>query len=332
MNRPFLIALAGFVALLLAIAIALWIRYGEEPLSSSPPIASSSPEKSIPQKPIEPANIPAFDIVRINPQGETVTAGRAMPRAEVSIMDNSEEIGRVIADNRGEWVFVPDKQLLPGNHELTLQAHNPDDTITKSSSPVILVVPETSKDGNAMAVKIGSDGSVNVLQAPGNKEESGLVAIIAVRLDEQGQLSATGKAAINSVLCLYLDSKLIHQTKSDDQGSWKATLKVGKMSNDDHKLRVDQIDNTGKVNARAEVTFNITPSVPASANEIPSTSHGVEKHPITITVAPGNSLWRIARRTYGSGVDYVMIYQANKGQIRDPDRIYPGQVFHLPPR
>lgn len=44
----------------------------------------------------------------------------------------------------------------------------------------------------------------------------------------------------------------------------------------------------------------------------------------------GDNLWTIARRTYGEGIKYTTIYQANTGQIRDPDRIYPGQVFELP--
>lgn len=44
----------------------------------------------------------------------------------------------------------------------------------------------------------------------------------------------------------------------------------------------------------------------------------------------GDNLWTIARRVYGEGVKYTTIYQANNAHIRDPDRIYPGQVFDLP--
>ncbi|WDQ97876.1 LysM peptidoglycan-binding domain-containing protein [Devosia sp. J2-20] len=44
----------------------------------------------------------------------------------------------------------------------------------------------------------------------------------------------------------------------------------------------------------------------------------------------GDNLWTIARRVYGEGIKYTTIYEANTGQIRDPDRIYPGQVFNLP--
>ena len=49
-----------------------------------------------------------------------------------------------------------------------------------------------------------------------------------------------------------------------------------------------------------------------------------------VLVQPGNSLWRLARRTYGSGLRYTDIYDANRDQIRDPNLIYPGQVFVLP--
>ena len=49
-----------------------------------------------------------------------------------------------------------------------------------------------------------------------------------------------------------------------------------------------------------------------------------------VIVQPGNSLWRLARRTYGSGFQYAVIFEANRDQIKDPDLIYPGQVFTMP--
>ena len=49
-----------------------------------------------------------------------------------------------------------------------------------------------------------------------------------------------------------------------------------------------------------------------------------------VTVQPGFTLWRIARENYGDGVLYVKVFEANKDQIRDPDLIYPGQIFNVP--
>jgi nucleoid-associated protein YgaU len=52
--------------------------------------------------------------------------------------------------------------------------------------------------------------------------------------------------------------------------------------------------------------------------------------PVSVTVQPGHSLWRIARERYGEGLLYVQVFEANRALIRDPDLIYPGQVFTLP--
>lgn len=50
----------------------------------------------------------------------------------------------------------------------------------------------------------------------------------------------------------------------------------------------------------------------------------------TAIVSRGDSLWRISRRVYGRGLRYTVIYDANQEQIRNPDLIYPGQIFVLP--
>ena len=48
------------------------------------------------------------------------------------------------------------------------------------------------------------------------------------------------------------------------------------------------------------------------------------------TVQPGSTLWAIAKERYGKGIEYFKVFEANKERIRDPDLIYPGQVFELP--
>jgi nucleoid-associated protein YgaU len=51
----------------------------------------------------------------------------------------------------------------------------------------------------------------------------------------------------------------------------------------------------------------------------------------TALVERGDSLWRISRQVYGRGIRYTEIFEANQDQIRNPNLIYPGQVFVLPP-
>jgi nucleoid-associated protein YgaU len=52
--------------------------------------------------------------------------------------------------------------------------------------------------------------------------------------------------------------------------------------------------------------------------------------PVTVTVQPGFTLWRIATERFGEGTMYVQVFEANRDRIKDPDLIYPGQVFTLP--
>jgi nucleoid-associated protein YgaU len=61
-----------------------------------------------------------------------------------------------------------------------------------------------------------------------------------------------------------------------------------------------------------------------------SSSAVVEPKIATMVVSRGDSLWRISRLTYGAGTRYAVIYKANRDQVRDPNRIYPGQIFVLP--
>jgi len=49
-----------------------------------------------------------------------------------------------------------------------------------------------------------------------------------------------------------------------------------------------------------------------------------------IIVRRGDTLWHIAEQYYGSGVRYTKIFRGNQDQIRNPNRIYPGQRFDLP--
>jgi nucleoid-associated protein YgaU len=120
---------------------------------------------------------------------------------------------------------------------------------------------------------------------------------------------------------IYLDNKLIGHArtgkdKGDGKGIWKINpdepVKPGLYS-----LRADQISTDGKVIKR--VAFPFSRADPTG--EITDINK--------IVVQPGNSLWRLARSSYGKGNHYTIIFEANKDQIKDPNLIYPGQVFKL---
>jgi len=80
-------------------------------------------------------------------------------------------------------------------------------------------------------------------------------------------------------------------------------------------------DNPGSQQPRATAT------PPSDRGPPPA---GVVPKIATTVVSRGDSLWRISRVTYGAGLRYAIVYRANRDQIRDPNRIYPGQILVLP--
>ncbi|WP_420347160.1 SPOR domain-containing protein [Pelagibius sp.] len=68
----------------------------------------------------EPAADPSFDIIRIEPNGQSIIAGRAEPLSEWILLNNGEPIGTVQADVNGEWVLLPDSSLVPGANDFSL--------------------------------------------------------------------------------------------------------------------------------------------------------------------------------------------------------------------
>ena len=288
---------------------------------------------------------PSFDVVRINPEGDAVIAGRAAPGAKVTILDGDKQIGSATADDRGEWVFLPTEPLPTGKRELGLMAAGPNGETLVSDSVVVLAVPErpgaaaapesrtaqanpgSSKEAKPtetisgpLAVLVPRDGQgpSRVLQKPTEKGgvRKGDLSIGVVDYDDAGNVSIGGTAKPGEDVQVYLDNKLVGRAEASPEGEWRVEPK-DKVSPGIYKLRADAIAS-GRVTARVEIPFSRAERVA-----------GLEGESLVI-VQPGNSLWRIARRILGSGTKYTMIYDANKAQILDPDLIYPGQVFALP--
>ena len=85
-----------------------------------------------------------------------------------------------------------------------------------------------------------------------------------------------------------------------------------------YTLRLDRLGGDGKPVARLELPFDRVTIPPGT------------KDSRRLIVLRGDSLWNIARAHYGAGFQHTVIFGANKEQIRNPDLIYPGQVFSLP--
>ncbi len=305
---------------------------GSAPATQAPPQTQAEQQaRATPGKTGETAgetqaDAPSFDIIRISPKGEAVIAGRAAPGAQVTLYNDGKELGRVTADARGEWVFVPEQPLPAGNAKLTIAAKAADGTVSRSDKVAVIVVPESSATASSptassqqpLAVLVPKEGSSRLLQAPESGPGVGTAALRlqVIDYDEEGRLSLRGKGKPGASIRIYVDNGRIGDARVPPNGEWQLRPDQP-VAPGTYKLRIDQIA-AGKVSERVELPF--TRAAPLKTR--PGENYFI--------VQPGNSLWRIARRSYGDGVLYTVIYQANLDQIRDPDLIYPGQVFAVP--
>ncbi len=339
MNRLTFIGALALVVLLIAGGL-LWVMNKQEQEEVASDLATESGTSSATATPEANAGTPgaqakeaiqpSFDVVRVNPNGDTVIAGRASPKSEVTIFDDGAPIGSTIADESGAWVFLPKSALGAGSHHLTLESSS-DAGTQKSEREVMLIVPDIARDiagrstkavAGALAVELplNGKGAVRILNLPnqGGVSDASL-SIDAVDYDAEDVAIFSGRAPAGAKLMTYLDNQPIAQIAADDKGDWSLEQKV-LLGKDTHLFRIDRIDDQGKVLGRAEISFDL--SIP-SVNENQSMNE-------TIVVRPGQSLWLLARRNYGKGMRYTLIFDANREQIKDPDLIFPGQVLTIP--
>lgn len=286
------------------------------PAPSNPP-ATAAPDKL----PSAAVMTPSFDVARVGPDGGAVIAGRAAPGAKIVLLDGGKEIARGVADARGEWVLMAqDPPLAPGQHELRVVQHLDGRAPVTSEQVVVVVVPDPQDKKTDSLVMISPPSGPSTLVQPPTQAgtpKSNDLHLSTLDYDEQGHLTITGTASAGAAIRAYLGDKPAAEGVTGSDGRWRLAPQTP-IAPGKHTLRLDRLGPDGKPTARLELTFErlVTAAAPGE--------------PRKLNIVRGDNLWNIARAHYGEGWRYTVIFEANKSQIRDPDLIYPGQVFSLP--
>jgi len=281
-------------------------------------VETAAPDAQQPQgeTPAEPA-LPSFDIVRVDRTGYAVIAGRAKPGSEVTIYANEAELAKAPAESDGSWVIATDTPLDAGPVELSLSMKTEDGTVIRSEDTIVIYVPEREGD-LPLVLRTTPGGATEVLQDPSERPEGlGPLSLDVIDYDDAGAVIFSGRATPGRVVELYINRRLIGRVAANDEGRWTIAPEA-QIAPGVYNLLVIQLDETGRPEYAIELPFER-----ASMDDI-------QLRDGRVIVQPGNSLWRIARRAYGRGAQYTIIYAANAAQIRNPDLIYPGQIFSVP--
>lgn len=242
--------------------------------SSTPPAAVPSP-RAAPE--VADQSKPSFDIVRVEPTGESVIAARGPPNADVVLLDGDTPIATGKCDANGQVALLP-PPLKPGEHSLMLSMTPPGGTASISSQSVAVSVPEKPQSAPMVAL-LEPNHPAAILSGPvagaapaTTPEPSGRkslkthgstttttetsVAISSVEVESLGSFFASGKAPPGSKSRIYLNGSFVATVTADPSGTWSLQIKRG-MKPGRYSVRADQVETgSGKVAARAEVPFD----------------------------------------------------------------------------
>lgn len=478
----------------------------QQPSASDGPVETKAAEESVEVEGGTPPKGPSFDVVGVEPTGETVVAGRSDAGAIVALLANGKVVGTSIANEAGEWTIILDEPLKPGDYDVGLEVHDEKgQPVEQSTERLAVSIPEGGKE-QPLVVLNTPDGPSDVLQKPATEtvvaaapqssentqvagdgasadtaqtpaaetakaaaettgeevaanssevakpaaevaaaspaaqetpsqtaeeqtaaasedttpaQEAGEAQVVAqssnapngetsavvensndatpdvttgetqtatAQRDSQGTTepqsadaskaekapAETGVAASTgpepsseaaptvtveavesekdkvfvagtgepgSSVRVYVGDEYQGETQVNSSGKWLVQGSKN-IAEGDVEVRADLIAGDGSsVDARAAVTFEKEEDKQIVLTKVVATGSGdtgdgqgaeVKKSLPVVIIRKGDNLWRISRRLYGDGVRYTTIYKANTDQIRNPDLIYPGQVFLTP--
>lgn len=199
----------------------------------------------------------------------------------------------------------------------------------------------------AIAVLRSDSEGVTLLQptSPDPLPQINQIALDTIGYSEDGAVLLSGRSVPATPIRLYLNNAPQLDLESDAEGRWRT--RIDGIAPGIYTLRLDALAEDGSVLSRLETPFKresreVLAAARARTQPQPvpqpqsdaSAEAPLDPPPLPpisqVTVQRGDTLWAISRDRYGDGLLYVRVFEANRDFIRDPDLIYPGQVFTIP--
>jgi nucleoid-associated protein YgaU len=242
--------------------------------------------------PLPPASTdpaPAFDVARVESNGEAVIAGRSLPNSSVELLVDGKVHDRTTADSSGAFVFVP-RPLPPGKYDLTLRATAPDGKVMVSKSPVAVALvasdqapvaavvppkspaaapPSSSTVPPVAAVPPAAPAEAAKARDDGAAKSADL-RIESVEPEAGGGLFVSGRAAPGSRVRLYINDGYIAMGTASPEGRVSFSIQSG-VRPGDYRIRLDQMSASDSVASRVEQPFRApaTVAAPSVASKTP---------------------------------------------------------------
>lgn len=237
-----------------------------------------------------PSGAPTFDVLRVEPDGSAVVAGKAQPGSKLEILSNGKVIAQTTIDGSGDFAAVFDNPLPPGDHELVLRSTDASGKATQSEEVATVSVPNgkagellamVSKPGEASRVLAMPEAAPSALQPPQAAQPgqsataaatttpapaastpapsaaaaplTSTVQVTAVEF-EGSKIFVAGSAPAASSVRALVDDKEIGKSTTEASGHFVIEGNVD-LSVGSHIITVEELNADGTVKVRVRVPF-----------------------------------------------------------------------------
>ena len=286
-----------------------------------------SPEKEL---------LPEIDIIKVSPDGSFVIAGKGQPNSNINILDKGNLIESTTVDNDGNWVIVSKENLKTGDNLISIDQINNNGLVLRHKQLFITKIDEHKKDQPlVISVPNKNDQNISIIQQPSEKQKiykvendlgiqkkiksnKKIFNVKTIFFNENGFVSIQGEVNFGKRIELYINKKIMEIIQIENS-KWQynsdTIFDYGL-----HDLLVVLKSDKDEILDKITLPFM---RVEMPYNDVPENF---------ILIKPGDMLWTIAYRLYGDPFKYIQIFEENKDQITNPDLIFPGQLFSIPPK
>ncbi len=264
----------------------------EQPVSE--PVVKEEPIAEPQAKPAENTSTKPVLVQAVDVEPDKVfVAGTGEPGSTVRVYINGDLKGTTNVAPNGAFLFEMSSGLPAGKHDLRVDALARDGEEVISRAAVVI------------------------------DHESESVAVAEVKAEKPDE---TAKAEVDPPVKAVEAETIVEETKAEET-KIKETVAI---ITPDTKTETAEVE-TAPEEPKIETAVSEPSVKPAESTTLAAT----EAKPVIVTgrsviIRRGDNLWRISRRMLGEGRKYTIIFSANDSQIKDPNRIYPGQVFDVP--
>ena len=267
---------------------------------------------------IAPGTASEPNVPEVEPVAESESADEAAPPVMTGGAEDSTAAEETIAEASEPVADVVGQEAPSAANESAESAEEKEpvieeETVAESTAPTAPALIVADEEGvRVMTDEIPSSG----------------ISVDTISYDLEGRVVVSGRGLPIHAVRIYLDNAPIAEMNTGESGRWEVRLDA--VDPGVYTMRVDLVAEDGSVEARIELPFKREEPLAVAAVMARDTQAPEFSGVAVRTVQPGNTLWAISQERYGRGILYVHIFDANRNQIRNPDLIYPGQLFLLP--